>query len=231
MNFSSESYTHNTGGGINKILTPGEHYCRIVDLELATPPWSDDSLFLKVKLEGPHMGNDFEGIAIDKNNPSLGNYKGQVAIVDSFRYAFKTYEYQGKAIDRDQQIFNWINALATQLGIFEDIQKKGIKANTIQDYVTAVKPFLMNPELWGTFVLAGREYYKDGYDKPNYNLFFPKKSGKNFPYSALIDANKEPKLNLLKFDEKEHIIKDETNKPSAPSDVDSFGKPDNDIHL
>jgi hypothetical protein len=190
MNFNSEEYSHSTGGGTSKILTPGEHYCRILEVGLQTPPWNDEAYFVTLKLEGPNLGESFEGIAIDKTNPALGNHSGQIATVNSFRYPFSTYEYQGKEIQRDQQIFNWINSLATQMGVMPEIQKAGIKAETIEEYVTAVTPFLTNPELWGTFTIAGREYYKEGYDKPNYALFFPKKSGKFYPFSALEDAKK-----------------------------------------
>lgn len=223
MNFSSEEYSHNaTGGnGSNKILTPGEHYCRILDLQLVSPPWNDEAYFVTIKLEGPHMGDGFEGLAVDKNNPTLGNYDGQIATVNSFRYPFSTYEWQGKEIQRDQQIFNWINALATQMGVWDEIKSKKITGETIEQYVENVKPFLVNPELWGTFTIAGREYYKDGYDKPNYNLFFPKKDGKNYPYTTFLNAEKEPVANLVRFNETDHIIK--ADKPAEAAPVDSFG--------
>ncbi len=221
MNFSANEYSHNTTGGSSKILQPGEHYCRIHDLTLVSPPWNDEAYFLCLKLEGPHMGDGFDGIAVDRDNPALGTYDGQIATVNSYRYPFSTYEYQGKEIDRDQQIFNWVNALATQMGVMNDVQKSKIQAETIEEYVTAIKPFLCNPELWGTFTVAGREYYKDGYDKPNYNLFFPKKSGKLFPYTVKENAEGEPVENLLRYNEKEHILLAEA--PATPTEVDGFG--------
>jgi hypothetical protein len=222
MSFNSSEYTHSTGGGKSKILTPGEHYCRIIDITLTVPSFKPEGFFLNLLLEGPHMGDDFEGIDVDKTNPAAGKYAGKIATVNANRYPFSTFEYQGRTIDRDEQIFNWLNGLATQLDVFTDIQKAGIKAETIEAYLEAVKPFLINPELWGTYTIAGREYYKDGYDSPNYNLFLPKKSGKDYPYTALINEAKEPVLNLLRYNEAEHIIK--ADKPTAPTTVDTFGE-------
>jgi hypothetical protein len=219
MNFNSEEYSHSTGGG-SKILKPGQHFCRILELGLSVPPWNDDAYFVTLKLEGPNMGEGFEGVAIDKDNPGAGLHAGQIATVNNFRYPFSTYEWQGKTIERDQQIFNWINALATQLGVFKDIQAAKIQADTIEQYVEKVSPFLTHPELWAHFTVAGREYYKDGYDSPNYNLFFPKKSGKNFPYSAIEDDKGSP-MSFLKYNEAEHIIKE--TPPAPATDVDSFG--------
>ena len=219
MNFNSEEYSHSTGGG-SKILKPGQHFCRILDISLVVPPWNDDAYFVTLKLEGPNMGDGFEGVAMDKDNPGAGTYAGQIATVNNFRYPFSSYNWQGKDIERDPQIFNWINALATQLGVFKEIQAAKIQAETIEEYITKITPYLTHPELWANFTIAGREYYKDGYDSPNYNLFFPKKSGKNFPYSALEDDHGNPQ-GFLKYNEAEHIIKEA--KPDAPTEVDTFG--------
>jgi len=220
MNFNAGEYEHNTGGG-SKILSPGEHYCRIIDITMVEPDFKPGSLFVNILLEGPHLGDDFEGIAIDKENPDAGTYNGMIATVGASRYPFSEFEWKGKTIDRDGQIFNWINGLATQLGVFEQIQTAKIQADTIEEYVEKVKAFLTNPELWATYCVAGREYYKDGYDSPNYNLFFPKKNGKKFPYTIALDDKGEPVKDLIRFDEETHIIK--ADKPKESTDVQGFG--------
>lgn len=219
MGFNSNEYTHSTGGQ-EKILSPGEHYCRIIDIKLDAPSFKPEGYFLSLMLEGPNMGEGFEGILFDKDNPDAGAYQGKIATINAGRYPFSTFEYKGKTIERDEQIFNWVNALATQLDVLTAIQAAKISAKTIEEYVEKVKPFLINPELWATFTVAGREYYKEGYDRPNYNLFFPKKSGKNYPYSALENSDNEPLLNLLRYNEESHIIK--ADKPGAATDVDKF---------
>ena len=216
--FNANDYQHNAGGN-EKILTPGEHYCRILNVKLDAPSFKPEAYFVTLLLEGPAMGDDFEGIAIDKDNESAGKYAGKIATVNAMRYPFSDFEWKGKEISRDEQIFNWINGLATQLDVLKDIQKAGIKANTIEEYVEAVKPFLTQSELWAHFTIAGREYYKDGYDKPNYNLFFPKRKGKDYPFSAITNEKEQP-LNYLNFNEEEHIIK--TDKPGTATDVDGF---------
>ncbi len=177
------------------------------------------------------MGDDFAGLLIDKNNPASGNYRGKIATVNSGRFCFSDFEWEGKTIERDDQIFRWVNSLATQLDVLKDIQKANIKADTIEEYVAAVKPFLTNTELWGTFTLGGREYYKDGFDKPNYNLYFPKKVGSKFAYSALMNEKEEPVKNLIRYDAAEHIIKADKEDDKKAESFEGQGEKDNDDDL
>lgn len=216
--FKSSNHKESNGGGSPKILTPGTHRCRIVDLKLDVPPYNKESYFIVLTLEGMDMGNGFEGIAVDKNNPTLGTYRGQIASVRSGRYPLSTYEYNGKTIQRDEQMFRWINNLAKQMGVLSAMNAAGVEGDTIEEYIANTRKFLVNPELWGNFTIMGQEYFTEGYDKPNYRMFFPKAEGKMFPF--VVDSEKVEQ-NLIKFDAAKHIIPAKKEEPSES--VTSFG--------
>jgi hypothetical protein len=222
--FKSADFKPATGAGIPKLLNPGTHYCRIVDITLDEPPYKKDAYFINLKLEGEDRGDDFQGIDIDKSNPTLGKYRGQVAYVKSGQYAFSTYTFDGKVIERDQQIFRWVNNLARQMGVLDKMNAKGVEADTIEDYVMEVRKYLIDPELWGHFTIAGKEYFNEGYSNPNYRLFFPKSIKLTHPFSAIEDEDKNP-TNFIAFNAETHILKDTegaAKKEEGDAEVASF---------
>jgi hypothetical protein len=204
--FKSSDFNPNAGNNVPKIINPGTHLCRVVDVKLDAPSYKKEAYFIVLTLEGPDRGPEFVGLPIDKMNPSLGNYKGQIGNVRSGRYPFSDYVYEGRDISRDEQMFRWINNLAKQLGVFDAMNAgNGIQAATIEEYVDAVRKFITAPGLWAQFTVAGQEYFTEGYDRANYRLFFPKQEGKLLPYSALEDAEGNP-VNLLPYNAAKHII-------------------------
>lgn len=216
--FKSSNFNANSGNNLPKIFNPGTHYAHVVDMKLDAPPYKPESYFIVLTLEGVDLGEGFVGIPVDKMNPALGNYRGQIGNVRSGRYPFSTYTYEGREITRDEQIFRWVNNLAKQLGVLEKMNADNVEAQTIEEYVDAARKYIMNPEVWAHFTLAGQEYFTDGYDKPNYRLFFPKPEGKLFPFAAE-NENQEP-VNLLGFDRAKHIIIKEQEPATT---VESFG--------
>lgn len=219
--FASNNFNANAGGSsIPKIMSPGTHYCRIVDMKLDVPPYNKESYFVVLTLEGIDLGDDFQGLAVDKLNPARGNYRGQIANVRSGRFPFSTYNYQGKDIMRDDQIFRWVNNLAKQLGVLEQMNADNVQAETIEEYVNAVKGYVVNPDVWAHHTFGGQEYFTEGYDKPNYRLFYPKPEGKLLPFSAMEDENGSP-VNLIQYDPAKHIIVKAEDAPAA--EVSSFG--------
>lgn len=217
--FKSNSFNPNAGTGSQKMMNPGTHYARVVNIALDAPPYDTNAYSVVLTLEGQDQGDDFQGIAIDKLNPALGNYRGQVAFVKSGRWPFSNYSYNGKDITRDEQIFRWVNNLAKQLGVLDRMNADNVEASSIEEYVAAVKRYIVNPELWAFHTIGGQEYFNEGYDKPNYRLFYPKAEGKAFPFSALIDNEGKP-AGLLAYDAVKHII---IKEQEAPAPVDSFG--------
>lgn len=216
-----------SGNGVSKIINPGTHYCRIIDVTLDAPAYNKDAYHIVLKVEGIDRGDDFEGLAVDKNNPSLGNYRGQIGNVKSGDWPFSTYTYEGKVIQRDTQMYNWINNVAKQMGVLAKMNEKGVEADTIEEYIQEVRKYLIDPELWGYFTIAGKEYFNEGYSNPNYRLFFPKAQPRKnlYPFSALEDDDRKP-LNLINFSEADHIVRAkveesaESKEDAAP--IDSF---------
>jgi hypothetical protein len=198
--FKSSDFNENqAGSGVQKIINPGEHYCKVVDMRLEAPPFDKDAYNIILTIETKE--DDFEGLPKDRNNPSLGNYEGKIGTVKVKQYPFSTYNYGGKEITRDSQIFNWINMFAKNLGVFDKFK---IEAESIEDYFNDARTIILRSQVYAYYTVAGKEYYKDGYDKPNYNLFLPKPVDRVYPYNVSYD-------NLLKFDENIHIIKTENS--------------------
>jgi hypothetical protein len=223
--FKSSNFNPNAGGNAPKILTPGTHVCRVADIKLDAPAYKKEAYFVVVTLEGPERP-EFVGLPIDKTNPSLGNYKGQIGNVRNGRYPFSDYTYNGTEILRDEQIYRWINNLAKQLNLFNAMNAgDGISAVTIEEYVDAVRNFIVKNSPFASFTFGGQEYFTEGYDKPNYRLFFPKQEGTSFPYSVLEDANGNM-VNFIQFDAAKHIIV-KTEEVAAP--VTEFGGQTNDM--
>ncbi len=220
--FKASNFNPNAGSSVSKIMNPGTHYGRIVQIKLETPPYKTDAYNVAITIEGIDRGDEFEGLAVDKTNPSLGHYRGQVATVSAGRYPFSDYTYNGKQIMRDDQIFRWVNNLAKQMGVLNKMNEAGVEASTIEEYVQAASKYLINPELWGHFTIGGQEYFKEGYDTPNYRLFFPKNEGVKFAFSALEDADRKP-LNFINYNADVHIIKKPVTEPAES--IDSFGLP------
>lgn len=225
--FKSSDFKEKVGSnGISKIIQPGTHYCRIVDIYLDAPSYDKEAYFVAIKLEGVDRGDDFAGLDLDKNNPSLGKYRGQVGTIKSGQYPFSTYTYEGKQIQRDQQIYNWMNHLAKQMGILQAMNEKGVEGETIEEYVTEVRKYLIDPELWGYFTIAGKEYFNEGYSNPNYRLFLPKVEPRKslYPFSALEDDDRKA-LNLIEYNNEVHIILSKerpTTEEQPAEEVKSF---------
>lgn len=223
-----------TGGGSRKILTPGTHYCRIVGLKLETPPYDKNNRQVQLVLEGVDQGDDFEGIAINKDKPKLGNYRGMVATVKHDYYDFKDFEWKGETITKDQQIYNWVNNLARKMGVLEKMNADNVSGESIEEYVDAAKEYIVNPDIWGLFTIAGKEYFTEGYESPNYRLFLASKSilDKEDKYKyknkaafifGLNDESEEELMenaNFIAFSPSLHIIKAPASE--APKDVDGF---------
>lgn len=220
--FKSTSFNPNAGSNVPKILSPGTHYCRIIDIKLETPPYDTSAYSINLLLEGEDQGEDFVGIAVDKNNPSYGTFRGQIANVRANRYPFSTYTYQGREIKRDEQIFRWVNNLAKAMGVLDQMNADNVEASTIEEYVAVVKSYLTNPELWAYFTIGGQEYFTDGYDKPNYRMFLPKAEGRLFPVSNATDSATGEIKNIVVFDKAKHIIAAKSDAVTAEP-VNGFG--------
>lgn len=223
-----------TGNGGSKILQPGTRLCRIVDIQIEAPAYDANNRQIVLKLEGVDQGDAFDGLEIDKNRPELGKYRGQIANVKGDLYDIKDFEWQGDTISKEQQIYNWVNKLARTLGVLNKMNADNVSGETIEDYVEQAKKYLVNPDLWALYTICGKEYYTEGYDKPNYRLFLASKSilekedrAKYKNKEPFILASDDQRLDelesnpkFIKFDPNVHIIK--AKAPDAPKEIPSF---------
>lgn len=210
MAFSLNDFNPAEGNYVSKILLPGTHKCRIIDLKLERPPYDKDQYNLIFVLEGEEIGDGFEGIQVDRNNPARGNYKGQIASVRSGQFGFKDWVYKGKNILRDESIQTYLGSFLTQMGILEKFQSLKVECLTIEDLVAAVKSFVCKPDFWMYFTIGGQKYFKDGSDFPNYSLYLPKRVEGKYAYAMTQDNP-----NFFVFNEAVHIYEKKVSEDTS----------------
>ena len=73
-----------TTGGIAKVITPGTQKVHLLDIILEQPSFGAGAYQLQLQMETePILEEGFVGLAIDRMDPSKGNYAGQAARVKS----------------------------------------------------------------------------------------------------------------------------------------------------
>jgi hypothetical protein len=229
MAFSSKEAAEKlsgTGSSISKVIQPGNVIAKVLDIKLDVPPYDSSSYNIVLTLETePITEGEFEGLAIDKDNPELGNYKGQVARVQTQQYSYNDYTNKdGKTTKKEDMIFKWLWNFAKEIGASEKLIADDIQADSIEDYLDAAKKYLIDPDKYIHFCIAGSEYEnKAGYTQ--YRLFIAKPEKNKLGYE-LYKAGQAP-TKLLKFDESVHIKKKKVEK------LDSFesNSSDNDLAL
>jgi len=224
MNFRIDDFDVNkdlnqSGGNSNSpLLEPGTHQVRLVDMYLKTPGYDakKEKYELVLVLEGPNMGPDFKGWLKDPMNPGRGSFEGKSANVKHDFWAFSTYtNKRGETVDRDQQIFRWVNSFAFYIRKMEALRAANIDEATIEDYVAAAKNVLADQNHWFYTTIAGQQYKnKNGYDA--YTLFFPKPTKLQQPYAYSPDGDMPS--NILAFNPEEHITVKKEREAESLSD-------------
>jgi hypothetical protein len=201
-----------TGGGVPKLLQPGNNVCKITKVELKEFKFKPGSYELILNMEGPDLGAGFEGFFIDKANESLGKHKGQIANVKATEWAFVDGTTKGGiVIKRDTEIMKFIMNLCKSID--GEVWWKGTdnRFDTIEDMVSAFNSEAPFKDKWLNVCLAGNEYDKNGY--PAYALHLPKFSKDGVPHEK---AGTTPSK-VAKFNPSTHIKKKEVKN------VENFG--------
>jgi len=205
------------GGGIPKILQPGNTVCTINKIELEPFKFKEGGYHIILHLEGPDLGKDFEGFFIDKNDESKGRYKGQVGQVKASEWAFADGETKsGVPVSRDTEMLKFIKNLCTALGI------EGRSGETIEDLV---KKFNDEQPFKGKkmeYCICGKEYTNRG-GFTNYELFLPKyiKGGAPFGSKGVIKFNPDEHIRKKKVENVTEFGSDDTTSLGAP-EAESF---------
>lgn len=200
--------TNNLPESSNKLpkkLAPGSRMAKILAITLAAGYNHEQTgaYDLILHVEGPDLGDGFEGFFIDKDNQSKGRYKGQIGSVKASQYSFQSKvlnagQQNEMKIDRDLSILQFLNNLAMELGKIDEL--KTVEVPTIEEYVPAASSILKG-ETFLEFCFAGREWV-DKNNYTNYELFLPKFVKGKRPFVAEGNESK-----LIKFNEAEHIIR------------------------
>lgn len=192
-----------TGGGfVPKTLEPGNHTVTINNLEYKAPVYKKDALELVFQFEGPDMGEGFDGFWIDKNDQSLGKYKGQVARVKVSRYAFSDGTTpSGVQISRDNEILKFLKNLCIELDATEWFESQDGKHETIESLLDQFNKDKVYAGKKLDICISGKEYTnQQGYKA--YDLFLPKYSKSGVPFEK---SGKQPSKVAI-FNKSEHII-------------------------
>jgi len=205
-----------SGDLISKIIEPGNLECTIRNIELAVPPYDSSAYNIVLECEGPDMGEGFEGFFIDKDNESLGRYKGQVGRIRLSQYAFSNGETKtGIKIERDMSMLRALKSLCVELGCESWLEKQDNEHDTIESLFTQFKEDQPFKDVVLKMCIGGKEYTnRNGYI--NYDLYLPRITKQGKPYESATVSEDESKL--LVFDESKHII-----RQKAAQKVESFG--------
>lgn len=204
-------------GFTNALLEPGNHLVRILGMKLEVPPYDKEGekRVLNILLEGEAMGGDFKGFRKNPDDESSDTYEGQIATVRHDKFDFNTFTTKtGRLIERDNQIFQWINNFALHIGKLTLLKNAKIEENTIEDYVATASAIICDPKNWIMVTIAGVRYKnKQGYDA--FNLFFPKATKTQFAY-AVFDPMVPLPADLIEFNAEEHVT-DKKEKEPVPA--------------
>lgn len=192
------------GSRYSKTLVPGSQSVKVGAISLAKG-YDVDSLKLIYDLEGPDMGEDFEGFLVNFEDKDGPRHKGQIGRVKASQYDYKDGTTKGgKPVKRDQGILQSLLVLAKALNKEEELN--ALEADTIEDFVDGANRVLVG-DTYINMVIAGKTYEKGGYTK--YELFIP--YGRDGKYAMEAMGVKDSKL--MEFDLALHIIK---AKPAEP---------------
>lgn len=203
-----------SGGGIQKTLQPGNQTIKINSIYLEEYPYEQGALFLRMDCEGPDLGEGFEGFFIDKDNESLGRYKGQVGKVRTNRWWYQDKDLGSVQINRDVEIVKMLKNICEVTGCEAWLESQDGKHETVESLVAKFNEDAPFADVFFKACLGGKEYEnKGGYI--NYDLHFVKYVKEGTPIEKLgVD---ESQSRLIKYNEAEHIVKRKVDQP-----VDSF---------
>lgn len=207
------------GGAIPKTLQPGNKVVKINSIYLDKFPFADNAYNVMLDCEGADLGDGFEGFFIDKDNESLGRYRGQVGRVRVSQWAFEDKVLPSQVeIKRDVEIAKMLQNICEATGCMDWWIAEDKKHETIESLVEKMNEDLPFKDKFMNVCLGGREYEnKGGYT--NYDLFFPKFSKAGIPFE---NADVESAASrVYVFSEADHIIKKKTKDVEEVEEFDA----------
>lgn len=206
------------GSSMSKTITPGNHRLKINSIELEEFRFIPGAYHLILNVETEPI-DDFEGFLLDKDDPSAGNYAGQIGKVKASQYAYADGETKsGIKVNRDRSIMIFLQSLSKTLGINEWFLSQDNKHESIEDFVKAFNNEAPYKDKFLEFCVAGKEYLnKNGYT--NYDMWLPKAENRKYSFGE-VDSN-----NILEYNEEKHLKKLEVKETKSFGDDDDFSMP------
>lgn len=205
---SKEADKSLAGTGVPKVIQPGNIVARVYDIKIDIPPYDPNAMNLVLYLEtAPITEANWEGLPINKDNPDLGNFSGQVARVQTQQYSYNDYTNKdGVTTTKEQAIFRWLWKFAKEIGVSAEMVANDVSGSSIEEFLENAKPYLVSMERYIHWCIGGSEYEnKSGYTQ--YRLFVVKPDRDKLGFQ--LDGTDK----LIKFDPAVHIKK---KKPSEP---------------
>lgn len=218
MALSTEDLGGGTGSSLPKTISPGNHVLKINSVTLEEFKFIDNAYHLILHVETKPIDN-FEGFALDKDNPEKGYYEGQIGRIKASQYAFADGETKsGIKIQRDRSILIFLQNLCKTMGINEWMLEQNNKHDTIEDFVKAFDKTAPYKEKFLEFCVAGKEYVgKTGYT--NFDMWLPKAEGGKYAFGDIENGK------VIIYNEKQHLKKLENKEVESFGDDDDFSKP------
>lgn len=198
---------------ISKTFKPGNVIASLIGINHEPDKFNDGAIIVKLQIEGPDLGEGFEGFFKDPTNQAKGRYKGQIGTVGAGQYSFRDGEVNGRKIERDVEVLRFLLSLAKALG--KEAEINAIETDTIEQYIDAAAPILSKGDVSLHWCLGGKEYEKGGYT--NYNLFLAKPTKDE--YKEKLAAFSVLEDEVIRFDAQRHIAK---KKKDAEQAVEQF---------
>jgi len=138
------------GGGLGKSFEPGVVLAHIYGAQVRTAKTGKKSL--EITLEGPAIPN-FEGWAIDREDPEGEKYKGQTARVSASIYIA---DFNSDDVNKNE-ILSKIIMIANELGLRKEIDNlsKDASITSIEQWVEKAVNILKEKDMY--WFLAGKE--------------------------------------------------------------------------
>jgi hypothetical protein len=211
---STDALLQDKGPSVPKNLTTGTQTCKINSVKLEASPFDKEAYFLYLNMESEPMGDDFEGFAIDKDNPDAGRYLGKVGRVKTNEYAYKDGQTKsGIKVSRDLDLLRAVQSICKATKALAWMEANNNKHETIEDYIQAFCDDMPFKDVYFNTTLGGREYFKDNYAKYDLFLVRPGKGQVNMESTDVPEENSK----LVKFNEELHIKRKKTEN------IESFG--------
>lgn len=150
--FSTKGQEVKQGGGVMKSLQPGVVYAHIYDASLRTSNKGDKKT-LELILETPPI-KDFEGWAIDKNNPDGPKFAGQSSRVSATIW---TDQFNEPNVSKNEIMYK-LTSIAAELGMRDKIDS--ISAGSLEEWVAKALDIVRGEDMF--FFLKGTEEEYNG---------------------------------------------------------------------